>query len=58
MGMTTGAQQVPGGLGTPLQRAYRPYEGPLGGPLGMMAWALRELQLHEQAERQGVPRRP
>ena len=26
------------------------------GPGGSMAWALRELQLHQQAERQGVPR--
>ena len=26
------------------------------GPGGTMAWALRELQLHQQAERQGVPR--
>ena len=26
------------------------------GPGGTMAWALRELQLHQQAQRQGVPR--
>ena len=26
------------------------------GPGGTMAWALRELQLHQQAEQQGVPR--
>ena len=26
------------------------------GPEGTMGWALRELQLHQQAERQGVPR--
>ena len=26
------------------------------GPGGTMAWTLRELQLHQQAERQGVPR--
>ena len=26
------------------------------GPGGTMAWALRQLQLHQQAERQGVPR--
>ena len=26
------------------------------GPRGTMVWALRELQLHQQAERQGVPR--
>ena len=26
------------------------------GPGDTMAWALRELQLHQQAERQGVPR--
>ena len=25
------------------------------GPGGTMAWALRELQLHQQAEQQGVP---
>ena len=28
------------------------------GPGGTMAWALREVQLHEQAERQGVPNIP
>ena len=28
------------------------------GPRGTMAWAWRELQLHQQAERQDVPRAP
>ena len=28
------------------------------GPGGTMAWALQELQLHQQAGQQGVPGRP
>ena len=33
-----------------------PEIGARSGPGGTMAWALRELQLRQQVERQGVPR--